>query len=165
MPNFDPHPSKVDSDHFQVGSDHFEVDGNKCSMVTPRPWLFEVPVPLLNLRIQFSIVLKMFSHTALVSHVVLFNGFYLLISYGVCKKRKYFFIFYSLISVFSLRGSTLINFGAFLKEDYWYMSFISEFKSSNIGKYNYFKKNFISKNDLWSIPTKLNSKYHLILDH
>ena len=58
---------RVDGDHFQVDHDHFRVDVDQCSVVTPRPWLFQVHLPLLHLRTRFSILPKILSHTALVS--------------------------------------------------------------------------------------------------
>ena len=62
--------SEVDCDsfrmggaHFKVSGDHFVVDDNQWSVVTPKPWLFQVSLPLLNLRTRFSIVLEILAHT------------------------------------------------------------------------------------------------------
>ena len=54
---------KVSGDHFIVEGCHFVVDDNQWSVVTPKPWLFQVSLPLLNLRTRFSIVLEILAHT------------------------------------------------------------------------------------------------------
>ena len=37
-------------EHFKVGGGHFEVVIDQCSVVTPRPWIFQVPLGLAILK-------------------------------------------------------------------------------------------------------------------